>query len=131
MIDNYIIRDGSILKRLIRFLESSEFKTLCDDKAMEVLIRPYKEKKTGEQEAFFHVLCRELSKATGYTEGEIKEYIKRDVFGQREIRIGDRTTSVGISSSKLPREQYSELIEGAYRVGADAGVQLPAPRYTH
>lgn len=53
MIDNYIIRDDTILKRLVRFLESTEFKTLCDDKAMEVLIRPYKENKTREQENFF------------------------------------------------------------------------------
>ena len=132
MIDNYIIRDGSILKRLIRFLESTEFKTLCDDKAMEVLIRPYKENKTREQENFFHLLCGILGDKIGFRKGETKALVKAYIIGQKTVECpGERTITVPMESSSLPKDEYSELIEGCYEIGAFHGVQLPAPRYSH
>ncbi len=97
-------------------------------------IEPHIEKKTDEQRAFFHVLVREMSKETGYLEAEIKELIKKEILGTKIVEIGGVSQEVTSSSetddSGLPRckPSYAELIEGAYSIAADAGIQLPGPR---
>ena len=98
---------------------------------MVVTIEPYVEKKTDEQRAFFHVLCRKMVEDTGYTEAQIKEAIKKMVLGTETLQIGDRAVEVTSSSERdaegNPRSKpsYSELIEGAYQLAGEAGITLP------
>jgi hypothetical protein len=94
---------------------------------VEVVIKKHVRNKTGEQRGWFHKLCQMLGDELGYTMGEIKELVKKDILGTREIRIGDRCTEVTESSEQQLRDRYSDLIEGVYRIGAEAGVVLPNP----
>lgn len=97
-------------------------------KPMELIGKPYKYDKTKEQRNWFHSLCRMFGKETGYTEGEIKDYVKQAYFGTKEVKIGKQVKVVADGSSEgLKREPYSELIETLYRLAAEAEIPLPAP----
>ena len=101
----------------------------------EVIIQPHVEKKSDEQRGWFHFLCREISKDTGYTEGQVKELVKKYVLGTQIVTIGDQTKEVTCSSETdetgkaRSKMSYSQLIDGAYQIGAEAGIALPNPMY--
>lgn len=104
-------------------------RSLKYDKSMQVIIKFYKKDKTAEQRSFWHILLGILSDETGYTVGEVKELIKKSELGTKEVMIGNVSHTVTESSEKANRETYSKLIETTYRVGAEAGIALPNPRY--
>ena len=97
---------------------------------VQVEIKPYKKDKTAEQRGWFHKLCGLISGETGYTQGEVKELIKKHIIGTKVVCIGSVAREVTESSEKLNREEYSSLIDGAYQIGAMAGIQLPNPEPT-
>jgi hypothetical protein len=101
-----------------------------EDCPMEVTIEPYIEKHSDPQRALFHVAVRELSKETGYTEGEVKELVKKEILGTKIVKIGNTEREVTCSSEYdddgKPRDKpsYSELIEGLYRIAGEAGIRV-------
>jgi hypothetical protein len=103
------------------------------DEDMQVTIEPYVEVKSDPQRAWFHVLCREICNGTGYTEAQIKEAVKKMILGTKTVKLGGYELEVTCSSETdeegKPRSKpsYSELIEGAYMLGAEAMIQLPSP----
>jgi hypothetical protein len=96
---------------------------------MEVIVQKHKHDKTAEQRGWFHMLCKLLGDEAGYTLGEVKELVKKELLGTKQITIGGVVKEVTESSEGQNRHGYSELIEGIYRIGAEAGIQLPAPQY--
>ena len=125
----FILRDADIVRNCINFMRSAEALKEFERRDYEVNIKEHKPKKTAEQEAFFHVLCRELHKETGLAEWEVKAGIKAMVFGVKEIKLGSRKQTVVPTSKDLSKEEYSQLIEACYLVGAEAGCVLPTPRW--
>ena len=119
----YVLRDTEVKRHCIEFL--------CDvplsDPPMQVTFAEYRADKSGEQRSWFHMLCRRLASETGYTEGEIKEYVKRELWGTLDVVINGRLHAIVRSSESANRQEYSELIEAAYRIGAEAGIVLPPP----
>ena len=101
-----------------------------EDCPLQVTLEPYVEEHSDPQRGKFHVLCREISRVTGYTESEVKELIKREILGTKLIKIGNIEKEVTCSSEygddgkKREKPSYSELIEGAYRIAAEAGIVL-------
>ena len=62
---------------------------------------------------------------------DIKAAAKRMALGTKEIRIGAETYEVLRSSEindgkPVTRIEYGALIDAVYRLGGDAGIQLPA-----
>lgn len=96
---------------------------------LEVIIQPHRDDKTAEQRGWFHVLCKILGEETGYTKGEVKELVKKAILGTKIIKIGEHEKEVTESSEDQDKIGYSELIDGIYRLGAEAGIALPNPRY--
>ena len=116
-----------------RELAKSMVGNIRGDENMVVIIEPYVDDHSSEQRSFFHILIRLISKDTGYTEAEVKQLVKREILGAKIVTIGGTQGEV-ISSSEVdddgkPRVKpsYSELIEGAYKLGSDAGISLPNP----
>jgi hypothetical protein len=99
------------------------------DDQMEVVIQKHKQRKTDEQRSWFHVLCSMLGNETGYTLGEIKQMVKGVVLGSTTVSVGNQSFEVVESSEKQNRETYSQLIEGVYRLAAEAGIELPPARF--
>ena len=126
---NYVIDPNhrnfnNVKANLINFINSYE-----GDDPLQISIEKEKKDKTEAHSNWFHKLRDIISEHTGYTKGEVKEYIKADVLGTTVVTVGDKTREVTKSSEKATRLEYSELIEGAYRMGAEAGVPLPNPDF--
>lgn len=124
MSKRFIIKTPEIKKNCLAAVTE-----ILGEQNMEVIIREHEENHSDEQRGFFHLLCREMSRDTGYTEGQIKELIKQDVLGTVVVEFAGRTKEVTESSEAQVKRRYSELIDGAYRIAAEAGIVLPAPRY--
>lgn len=80
--------------------------------------------KTHEQRKKFHAICREVGNQIGLTPGQVKAAIKQDHFGIDEFKMGDRWYRIVKSSEDADRIEYSELIEAAYRWGAENGIAI-------
>lgn len=93
----------------------------------EVIIRKRLENKTTDQRNWFHTICKLFGDECGYTQGEVKELVKREILGTSLIEIAGRRFEVVKESEGEDRPGYAELIEGAYRIAAEAGVVLPNP----
>lgn len=104
-------------------------KSLPADKKYRITVEDYKEDKTAEQRAFFHVLCKIFGDETGYTPAEIKALCKVELMGTTLVNLAGREVEVVQSSEKLKKMEYSELIETCYRLAAEAGVILPNARW--
>ena len=102
--------------------------SIMGEDEMEVIIKKHVDDKTAEQRNWFHTLCGLLSTDTGYTKGQMKELIKQEVIGTTLVKFAGRVREVTCSSEDQNKINYSELIEGAYRIGAEAGIVLPDPR---
>jgi hypothetical protein len=96
---------------------------------MEVIIKPHKDDQTAEQRGFWHVLIGILAKELGYSPEEMKVAIKAETWGSEQKEVFGKTREVVKSSAGAKKDEYSELIETTYRLGAEYGVVLPNPRY--
>ena len=94
---------------------------------MEVTIQEYKENKTAEQRAYFHILVNILADETGNTRGDMKEYIKKEVLGVTEVVVRGRSREVTLSSESQSIKMYARLIEHCYILGGELGCRLPPP----
>jgi hypothetical protein len=94
-------------------------------KPKKVVISDFKLNRTNQQRAWFHTLCGLFAKETGDSQGDIKEYIKRDVLGVHTVTFAGETFERTKSSEAANREEYSDCIEGIYRIAAEMGVILP------
>lgn len=120
----FVFRNDSNLDRIKAGLFIA-LKNLDLTKPKQITITEYKEDKTGEQRKTFHLLCKLFGDETGYTLNEIKELVKGELLDTTIVTIAGREREVTRSSESLKRDEYSALIETAYRLAAEAGVQLP------
>ena len=116
-----IIRSNAM--RYIRQLEL--------DRPMEIIIQPFKDSLSKQQRGGFHWLCQVLGDRLGYTAGEIKEMVKRDMYGTKIVTVAGHMFEVTESSEydsegkKRKTDDYARLIDGIYRLAAEAGEVLP------
>lgn len=118
-----------IKSKQIRANAAKMVSELKSDPIMEVVIREYKEDKSGEQRGWWHTLIGIVANETGYSPAETKELIKRNYLGETTVCIGNITKTVTSSSEALKMADYAKLIDATYKLGAEAGIQLPNPRY--
>ena len=95
---------------------------------LEVVIQEHNDDQTDEQRGFYHVLNGILAKELGASPNAMKMDIKRECWGSEMVTVRGHEFEVIMSTTKAKKDQYSELIECIYRVAADLGVVLPAPR---
>lgn len=81
--------------------------------------------KTHEQRKKFHAVCTDIGREIGLTPGQVKAAIKQEHFGLDEFKFGDKWYRTVQSSEDTERQEYSELIETAYRWAAENGVVIP------
>lgn len=128
----YILHADDKHKESVKANALSFISNLSMDKSVEIIIRRYRKNKTEAQRGAFHFLCQALGDQLGYSLNEIKELVKKDVYGVHEVRIGDLAFEVTCSSERNedgdPRttDEYARLIDGVYRMAGYAGEILPA-----
>lgn len=118
----FILRDDDRVDGVKRGLYAF-LKDLNLDRAKQVTITDYKEDKSGEQRAWFHILCGEFGKEVGHTKLQMKRVMLDEVFGTETV-LGKEISK---SSESLNRDDYSTLIEQTYITAGEMGVMLPAP----
>ena len=128
----YVLHKDDQRKQTIRSNAMNYILTsLPENKSMEIVIRQHKKTHNDEQRKGFHYLCQTLGDRLGYSLGEIKELVKKEVYGTHPITIGSRTVEV-TQSSEVNEEgelrdtlDYSRLLDGVYLLAAEAGEVLP------
>ena len=96
---------------------------------MDVVIEGHIDDQTGEQRRFLHVLIGILAKGEGVSPDAMKMDIKRECFGSEMVTVRGHEFEVIKSTTKAKKDEYSELIETTYRIGAFLGHVLPNPRF--
>jgi len=75
----------------------------------EVFIRP--KRRSNPQNDTIHKIYRELSKRSGHTIGEVKEWSKSNHLGMKTIEVGGIWREIPRSTTDLSREEASEYIQ--------------------
>jgi hypothetical protein len=96
-------------------------KLIWDGKPYEVVVRPFKRKRTLSQNAKMHAMMRELAQHIGYSDGELKDYIKSEHGPKKTITIGDEHSTVPVSTKDYNVSECGDIIEVLFRLGAECG----------
>ena len=127
----YVLHKDDPRKEIIRANAVNYLQNANLEKSVEIIIRPHRKSLTEEQRNGFHFLCQTLGDRLGYTLSEVKELVKKEVYGTRPVTIGGRTVEV-TQSSEVNEDgelrdtlDYSRLLDGAYLLAAEAGEVLP------
>lgn len=84
--------------------------------------------KTRQQEKGYHAMLKPLCVAKGFDVEDAKDYMLARVFGVTVSKINGREILVEPHTSKLNKQQYSELIERTLEIAAtEFDVWLEAP----
>lgn len=97
------------------------------ERPWEVTWRVYKESKSDQQRAYFHLLLTMCESYYGVRMGKIKEAVKQECFGTDEVIIGGKKKVVTRSSEDANKDEYSDLIECLIEMAAGDGLSLPPP----
>ena len=85
---------------------------------MEVVIRKRVESGSKEQCAWFNMLCKMIADDTGNSPEAIKSHVKVEAFGMQAGTLAGKTFEYIPRSDLYGMKGYSQLIDGAYRLGA-------------
>ena len=123
----YVLRTYQIRWRCIEAINALDLESETD---YEVIVRPYKSRRSIEQNNLLHSWLREIAQETGHTVEEIKDYVCSEYLGSREyLGINGTPKRRLVTTSELSVEEMSALIERVAQLGAEQGVQLPELKY--
>lgn len=100
---------------------------MIDGKPYSVEVRPFKPKRTLDQNAKMHVMIRELATHIGYSDSELKDFLKAEYGPTKTIQIGESQKAIPVSTSEYNRTEAGEMIEILYMLGAECGYAFQEP----
>jgi hypothetical protein len=86
-----------------------------------ISLRRFHRPRTTDQNAKCHAMMREVAEHAGYSEGEIKDYIKTEFGPKRMIKLLDEHKEVPVSSTEWNVLVCSKIIDHLYEIGAHIG----------
>lgn len=114
----FVTRTPEIRQRAASFI-------LSLDKVQQIDIGD--EKKSSQQERFFHALCGVIAKFTGDDKEDIKMRIKFSVLPLHEVHVNGVSYMVPKSTTRLTKTEYNQLIEAAMITGNALHLKMPIP----
>ena len=101
-----------------------------DEPVLELILRPFKESRSLEQNNMFHAWCGSIAEKTGHSKAEIKDILLETVFGTEEYLNlkGEKRNGLRQTSS-LNKNEMSELIERSVQIGIELGADIPEVKY--
>ncbi len=101
-----------------------------DEPVLELILRPFKESRSLEQNDMFHAWCGSIAEKTGHSKAEIKDILLETVFGTEEYLNlkGEKRNGLRQTSS-LNKNEMSELIERSVQIGIELGADIPEVKY--
>lgn len=115
---------------------------LSTKKAWEVVVRPFRRKRSNDQNAYERgVCCVMLAKAVGYEPDDVHEFLCGTYFGWKQVKcpktpnnrgvkdVPIRTTTTNSDGARdvLEGLDYWDFVEFVQRFGAQHGVLIPDP----
>lgn len=97
------------------------------EKPLEVIVKPFRAKRSLDQNAKMHVMIRELADHIGYSQTELKDYLKSEYGPTKTIQIGDKQRVIPMSTAEYNRAEAAEIIEILYMLGAECGYAFQEP----
>ena len=108
----FILRNEFVRKNVIAYLEKLDIKT-----AIEVLVRPFIEKRSLDQNARLWKLHELAAEHTGHSAEEMHEFSLMRYFGTKEIHIGELGTGQLVQmvplkrSSQRNKKEFRDFME--------------------
>ena len=101
-----------------------------DEPILELILRPYKENRSLEQNDMFHAWCGSIAEKTGHSKAEIKDILLETAFGTEEYLNlkGEKRVRLR-QTSGLTKNEMSELIERSVQIGIELGADIPEVKY--
>ena len=121
MTPSFILRNAEVRERAI---ERLRLLNLQVEEPWAIWIAPYKQIRTLEQNAAYWRVIDAIHKATGHSKNVLHIYLKETVLGKEFAEIRGKHVEAVRSSAKLDRGDFSEIIEAAYQLAADMGVEV-------
>ena len=101
-----------------------------DEPVLELILRPYKENRSLEQNDMFHAWCGSIAEKTGHSKAEIKDILLETVFGTEEyLNLKKEKRTRLRQTSGLTKNEMSELIERSVQIGIELGADVPEVKY--
>ena len=101
-----------------------------DEPILELILRPYKENRSLEQNDMFHAWCGSIAEKTGHSKAEIKDILLETTFGSEEYLNLQEEKRVRLrQTSGLTKNEMSELIERSVQIGIELGADIPEVKY--
>ena len=121
MSPSFILRNADVRERAIERLRMLK---LDVPEPWGVWIAPYKQIRTLEQNAAYFRVVDAIRKATGHSKNVLHMYLKETVLGKEVAEIRGKQVEAVRSSAKTDRGDFSELIEAAYELAGELGVEV-------
>lgn len=122
----FILRDRQIQARALEAIQGLDLA-----QPWEVVVRPFKPRKTDPQRNTLHLWLRVMADETGHSIEELKHYIKEEFLGFEETLVMGRPYRVLRSTEDLNRAEYADLLDRVSALAAELGIQLPAQEVDH
>jgi len=101
-----------------------------DEPVLELILRPFKDSRSLEQNAMFHSWCGSIAEKTGHSKVEIKDILLETVFGTEEyLNLNGEKRNRVRQTSGLNKNEMSELIERSVQIGIELGADIPEVTY--
>ena len=101
-----------------------------DEPILELILRPYKENRSLEQNDMFHAWCGSIAEKTGHSKAEIKDILLETTFGSEEyLNLQGKKRVKLRQTSGLTKNEMSELIERSVQIGIELGADIPEVKY--
>lgn len=93
------------------------------EKPLALWIGPYRKIRSLEQNALYWSLIGRICDATGHSKDTLHHYFKRQAFGVRVEQVGQDMVEVVVSSARVSKGDFSELIEHVHQFIAEHGIE--------
>jgi hypothetical protein len=117
MSPSFILRNADVRERAIERLRMLKLDT---EEPWAVYIAQIR---TLEQNAAYWRVLDAIRKATGHSKNVLHIYLKEQVLGVERAEIRGKTVEAVRSSAKTDRGDFSELIEAAYELAGEMGIE--------
>lgn len=94
---------------------------MIPDRPYEVWMKPFRQRRSLDQNAKMHVMIRELAKHLGYSESELKDALKSEYGEKAVMHVGGREMTVPKSTTDYDVKEAGEMIEIIQMIAAETG----------
>lgn len=100
---------------------------MAPGKPYEIYMKPFRRRRTLDQNAKMHAMIRTLALHLGYSESEMKNVLKSEYGPVVKVELGDRQVIVPKSTADYDVAECGEMIEIINMVGAETGCAFEDP----